>query len=170
MDGYSQNNEYSFARPYFSADEYELWRGKSNGMDSHQKIIMIPFAVFFLGFALFWTATATSAAGIMGLFGLPFIAVGAYMLFGKNIIGNKTYYVVTNRKIYRSQAGRVDMVDLANLPPMRVVGHSNGRGSIYFGEYQYRSHGKNHYGMVFSVDNVDNIAELQRIIGEALRN
>ena len=170
MDYNTQNNEYDFARGYFLSDEYELWRGKSKGMNSQQKMFMIPFGIFFLGFALFWTMTASAVGGPFGLFGLPFIAVGAYIVFGKNIVGKKTYYVITNKRIYRSQAGRVDMVDFANLPPMRTQGHSNGAGSIYFGEHHYRSHGRNHYGVVFSIENVDNIAEVQRIISEQIRN
>ena len=121
-------------------------------------------------FALAWTVGASAVGGPFGLFGLPFIAVGAYIVFGKNIVGKKTYYVITNKKIYRSQAGRVDMVDLANLPPMRTQGHSNGAGSIYFGEHHYRAHGKTHYGVVFSIENVDNIAEVQRIISVQARN
>ena len=131
---------------------------------------MIPFGLFFLAFSLFWTAGASMTGGLFGLFGLPFIAVGLFLVFGKNIIGKKTYYVITNRKIYRSQAGRVDMVDIANLPPMRVQGHQNGAGSIYFGEHHYRTNGRNHYGVVFSIENVDNIAEVQRIISETMRN
>ena len=170
MDYNSQSNEYEFARAYFLADEYELWRGRSKGMSFHQKMTMIPFGLFFLVFALFWTAGASFAAGPMGLFGLPFIAVGAYLVFGKSIVGKKTYYVITNRRIYRSQMGKVDMVELSNLPPMRAEGYTNGAGSIYFGEHHYRSRGKNHYGVVFTIENVDNIAEVQRIISEAQRN
>lgn len=170
MDYNTSNTEYEFARAYFLPDEYELWRGKSKGMDPHQKMIMIPFGLFFLAFALFWTASASMAGGVFGLFGLPFIAVGVFLVFGKNIVGKKTYYVITNKRIYRSQAGRVDMVDLANLPPMRTQGHNNGAGSIYFGEHHYRSNGRNHYGVVFSIENVDNIAEVQRIISEQIRN
>ena len=170
MEYNTHNNEYEFARGYFLPDEYELWRGKSKGMDPHQKMIMIPFGIVFIAFALFWTASASAIGGPFGLFGLPFIAVGAYIVFGKNIVGKKTYYVITNKRIYRSQAGRVDMVDLANLPPMRTQGHSNGAGSIYFGEHHYRMNGRNHYGVVFSIENVDNIAEVQRIISEQIRN
>lgn len=170
MDYNSQNNEYDFARAYFLSDEYELWRGRSKGMDPTQKMTMIPFGIFFLGFAIFWTVTASATGGAFGLFGLPFIAVGIYLVFGKGIIGKKTYYVITNHKIYRSQAGRIDMVDLANLPPMRVVAHKSGAGSIYFGEHHYRSNGKNHYGVVFTIENVDDIANVQRIISDQIRN
>jgi len=139
-------------------------------MSTHQKMFMIPFGLFFLVFAIFWTATASMTGGLFGLFGLPFIALGAYIVFGKNMVGKKTYYVITNRKIYRSQAGRVDMIDMSNLPPMRVQGHQNGAGSIYFGEHHYRSGGSNHYGVVFAIENVDNIADVQRIISEAQKN
>lgn len=170
MDYNTQNNEYDFARAYFLTDEYELWRGRSKGMDPRQKMTMIPFGIFFLGFAVFWTVSASMAGGFFGLFGLPFIAVGIYLVLGKNILGKKTYYVITNKRIYRSQAGRVDMVDLANLPPMRVAAHNGGAGSIYFGEHYYRTGRNNHYGVVFSVENVDDIATVQRIISEQIRN
>ena len=170
MDYNTQSNEYGFARAYFLPDEYELWRGKSNGVNPRQKMLMIPFGIFFLAFAIFWTVSATRIGGPFGLFGIPFIAVGAYTVFGRNIVGKKTYYVITNKKIYRSQAGRVDMVDLANLPPMRIEAHQNGAGSIYFGEHHYRSNGRNHYGVVFTIENVDGIAEVQRIISEQTRN
>lgn len=169
MEYNSQNNEYDFARAYFLPDEYELWRGRSKGMDPRQKMMMIPFGLFFLGFAIFWTVSAGMAGGFFGLFGLPFIAVGIYIVFGKNLVGKRTYYVITNKRIYRSQAGRVDMVDLANLPPMRVEAHNGGAGSIYFGEYYYRTGRNNHYGVVFSIENVDDIATVQRIISEQIR-
>ncbi len=170
MDYNTQNNEYEFARAYYFTDEYELWRGKSNGMPPHQKLMMIPFGLFFLIFSLFWTITASSAGGAFGLFGLPFIAVGVYLVFGRGIVGKKTYYVITNHKIYRSQAGRIDMVEFANLPPMRVEVHQNGAGSVYFGEHHYRSNGRNNYEVVFTIENVDDIAIVQRIISEQVRN
>ena len=132
-------------------------------------MIMIPFGLFFLGFALFWTVSASMAGGFFGLFGLPFIAVGLYLVFGRNLVGKRTYYVITNKRVYRSQAGRVDMVDLANLPPMRVEAHNGGAGSIYFGEHYYRTGRNNHYGVVFSIENVDDIATVQRIISEQIR-
>lgn len=169
MDYNTNNNEYDFARAYFLPDEYELWRGRSKGMDPRQKMTMIPFGIFFLGFAIFWTVSASAAGGFFGLFGLPFIVVGAYLVFGKNVVGKKTYYVITNKRIYRSQAGRVDMVDLTNLPPMRVVAHNGGAGSIYFGEHYYRTGRNNHYGVVFSIENVDDIATVQRIVSEQIR-
>ena len=202
MDYNTQNNEYDFARAYFLPDEYEVWRGKSKGMNPNQKKILVPFGIFALIFAIFWmviasriggafgsfkssfgmngfeglfgspgfSATPSKIGGIFSLFGLPFVVIALYVAFGRNAIGKKTYYVITNKKIYRSQAGRVDMVDLANLPPMRTQGHSNGAGSVYFGEHHYRSNGRNHYGVVFSIENVDNIAEVQRIISEQTRN
>ena len=170
MDYNTNNNEYDFARAYFLPDEYELWRGRSKGMDPRQKMTMVPFGIVFLSFAIFWTVSASSVGGLFGLFGLLPIAAGIYLVFGRNAIGKKTHYVITNKRIYRSQAGRVDMVDLANLPPMRMVAHNGGAGSIYFGEHHYRTGRHNHYGMVFSIENVDDIATVQRIISEQIRN
>ena len=83
MDHNTQTDEYGFARAYFLPDEYERWRGKSKGISPTKNLTMIPFGVFYLAFALFWTISASSAGGFFGVFGLPFIAVGMYRCLGK---------------------------------------------------------------------------------------
>lgn len=168
-NGEYNSADYAFCQPYFTADEYVVWRGRPSNKRAPQDFVMIPFGLFFAGFAIFWTITAFNVAGgLMGIFGLPFIAVGLYVMFGRIITGRKTFYVITNHKIYRSVFGRVDMVDLANLPPMKVVANKNGTGSILFGEYRYRSGKHTHTGSVFSIDNIDDVASVQRIISDML--
>jgi hypothetical protein len=44
---------------------------------------LVLFSILWLSFSLFWTFTAwKSGAGIMALFGLPFIAIGVFLLVG----------------------------------------------------------------------------------------
>ena len=48
-------------------------------------LVMIPFSIFWLAFALFWefsVITSTSSL-FMAIWGLPFVGVGIYLLFGR---------------------------------------------------------------------------------------
>ncbi len=171
MSYYVNESEYGFCRGYFSADEYVMWQGKHSGKLAGQNAANLPYALFFLAFAIFWTVSVVQISVFMCFFGLCFVAVGMYLAFDKQFLDRNTKYVITNRKIYRSRSGKVDMIDLANLPPMRIVEHKGGCGSIYFGESYYKSPGgKPRYGMTFSIDCVDNIVEVQRILSEAIKN
>lgn len=171
MSYYEDSGEYGFCRGYFSADEYVMWQGKHSGKLAGQNAAMLPFGLFFLAFAIFWTVEAARMSVIMSVFGLIFVAVGIYLVIGKPLIDRSTRYVITNKRIYRSRQGKVDMIELSNLPPMRTVEHGGGVGSVYFGESYYRAPGgKSRYGMTFSIDCVENIAEVQRILSEAIGN
>ncbi|MGM9631899.1 MAG: hypothetical protein ACI3XL_02260 [Eubacteriales bacterium] len=168
-NGEYNSADYAFCQPYFTSDEYVVWRGRPSKKRAPEDFVMMPFGLFFAGFAIFWTIMAFTLTGsLVGLFGLLFIAVGLYVMFGARITRRKTFYVITNHKIYRSIFGRVDMVDLANLPPMRVVANKNGTGSILFGEYHYHSGKHTHTGLVLSIDNIDDVASVQRIISDML--
>lgn len=171
MTYFENDTEYSFCHAYFSADEYIIWRGKHSGKLAGQSAATILFGLFFLAFTVIWTISALSVSAIMSVFCLPFVAVGIYLAFGKVIMDRSSKYVITNRRIYRKRSGKVDMLDIASLPPMRTVEHRGGCGSIYFGENYYRAPGgKPRYGMTFSIDCVDNVAEVQRIISDLIND
>lgn len=90
------------ARPFLHAGEEILWTGRPYaGTPYRPPVYSIFFSAFFLGFALFWTAMA-SMAGAFALFGLPFVAVGAWLMY-HTVFGIKkrmknTLYVVTDRR------------------------------------------------------------------------
>ena len=54
MDGYE------FGRPYMVGDEYILWKGKpeKGALFTGREIIMLPFALIWLAFSVFWELTA----------------------------------------------------------------------------------------------------------------
>ncbi len=161
--------DYEFCRPFFTADEYVIWRGRPSRKIMGADIALIPFGLFFSGFAIFWMFMWFSmGGGPEGFVGLIFFFVGIFVIFSGIIKRKSTYYVLTNHKIYRKSSKKIDMLDLANLPPMRVVAYKNGYGSILFGEYQYRSNGKTHNGVTFSLDNIPDVANVQRIISDML--
>ena len=53
-------DEYEFGRPYMVGDEYILWKGKpeKGALFTGREIIMLPFALIWLAFSVFWELTA----------------------------------------------------------------------------------------------------------------
>ena len=119
-------DEYSFCRPYLTAGETVLWRGKpgKGHLLTGQDIFMIPFSILWCGFAIFWEATVirNGAPFFFTLWGIPFVCVGLYMVFGRFLwtawIRKRTAYVITDQKILRARGNRVDMLSpQCTLPP-----------------------------------------------------
>lgn len=168
-------NEFDFFRSYLSSDEYVLWQGKpqKGHIFTAQDVFVIPFSIFWLGFAVVWTALASKSSAIFGLFGLPFVLVGLYMLFGrfvhKNRLKKKTAYVITNKRVIRKIGNRVDMRNLNDLPEMQVTTYKDGSGTINFGYNVTHYRGRYHRSSTveeyeFSLENIPNVLNVQRII------
>lgn len=107
---------------YLDPDETLLWQGapgtgvRFGGAD----IAVGLFGCVFLAFALFWTFMAATLGGGTGtpvdwafpLFGLPFVAVGAFLVFGRPFwnahVRRHTRYALTGRRaiVARSAWGR----------------------------------------------------------------
>ena len=112
------HDEYSFARPYLSDGEVILWKGKpeKGHVFTPQDAFMIPFSILWCGFAIFWetTVVASGAPFFFKLWGIPFVCVGLYMVFGRFLwtayVRKNTAYVITTRRIIRSRRGRVDSI------------------------------------------------------------
>jgi hypothetical protein len=85
--------------------EHTLWSGKPNPRKIFSKsdIALIPFSIFWCGFAIFWTFSAYRMGGMFALFGIPFVIVGLYITFGRFIIRTvrkkNTVYAVTNKRV-----------------------------------------------------------------------
>lgn len=164
------DREYSFCEKYFIEGEHELWHGQSNGANEDHKTLLFSFGMISIIFGVIFAIVSCFISAVMALFGIPFVLVGAYLAFGHARVISSTRYVVTSRKIYRSQLGRVDSLDISELPQYRIIVHNGGRGTIHFDEgdggYKKRI-GKR---SIHSIDNIDNIAELDKIIKNAVRN
>lgn len=96
---------------YLDEDETILWTGAPRPGLSFKPsdILLSGFGLFFFGFAVFWTVMAGSMGsetGVFGLisplFGVPFILVGGYLLFGRFFweayVRGNTRYALTNRR------------------------------------------------------------------------
>lgn len=114
---------------------------------------MSVFGVFFFGFSVFWTlgAAAPLWGGFTGemprgmgwffiffpLFGLPFVAVGGYMLFGHYFHDawrrRRTRYALTDRRaIVTSWAGGRSLKSFPIGPDTTVDYHPGREASIFF--------------------------------------
>ena len=179
MENYTnQSTEVNFQN-YMGLDEYILWRGKPQPAKGIRKenLITIPFGLVFLGFSVFWTATAAASAPAMALFGLPFIAVGAYLTFGqaihKKYLNSKTEYAITNKKLIRVMGQRVDMVERDQMNTLQLQMHQDGTGTITFLRQEVHYHGSERHVSYpggttgfHSIDNVKDVIYVQQKINE----
>ncbi len=102
-------------QPYLGSGESIQWVGQPDPtkLITPADWFMIPFSLFFSGFSVMWVVGVVSQtiasnengpiAWIFPLFGLPFIAVGFFLLFGRFLIKKstrlRTFYAVTNQRV-----------------------------------------------------------------------
>ena len=103
---------------------------------------MIPFSIFWAGFAVFWEigVVRSGAAGSFSLFGIPFLVIGAYITVGRFFFDayqrSHSRYVLTDCRalIVRDwPTRRLQSVNLATLPVIGLTNHADGTGTLMFG-------------------------------------
>lgn len=128
-----------------TASERVLWTGRPKqgvffrGADA----LMVPFSLLWGGFAIYWEASVlqmSNAPVIFPLFGLPFVCVGVYLIFGRFFADAKqrerTFYAVTNERILIISglfSRRVKSLNLRSLADLSVSEGAGGVGSVSFG-------------------------------------
>ena len=128
--------------PYLLTDEALLWSGRPDPTKhfGRNDILLVPFSVVWGGFAVFWEIEVlTSAApGLLGLFGLPFVAMGLYMLFGRFIVKARrkrhtAYGLTDQRALVALGTGALSESPLARQPIDRRVSRGRRHMSVVFG-------------------------------------
>ncbi|MCP5396189.1 MAG: hypothetical protein H6918_05560 [Sphingomonadaceae bacterium] len=108
------------------------WKGRGQPQGAMTGFGMYLFAIPWTAFALFWTAMAWSATGAMDeqagflsyafpLFGLPFIAVGIFMLatpFLAMFKARKTLFAVTSQRLLRITI--TGLLETESIPADRI--------------------------------------------------
>lgn len=161
---------FQFCKPYITAGESILWKGKpeKGNIITSREFVLFPFSLMVCGFSLFWEymALQTNQPFII-LWGLPFVGIGIYMLIGRYIqsaiLRNKTFYVITNKKIIIKRGNRIKMYNGCDLPPMEVEIHKNGNGTIFFCEDVYTRRGRRHQTYI-ALENIKDIAMAQNAV------
>jgi hypothetical protein len=100
-----------------------------------------------VGFTAFWEYGATNhgqrpqdlGSGFFALWGLPFIVMGQYMLWGRFLYEAwrkpRTLYALTNKRVFNLQLGRSRKVvdgSLATLNSVSLTSRNDGIGTIEF--------------------------------------
>jgi len=104
--------------------------------------LMIPFSLLWGGFAFFWEfgVIKSGAPFFFMLWGIPFVLVGLYMIFGRFFVDmaqrRKTYYALTNERaiiISGLLNQNIKTLKLQQIPEINLSTRSNSLGTITFG-------------------------------------
>jgi hypothetical protein len=104
--------------------------------------LVIPFSLLWGGFAVFWNASvwASDAPFFFRIWGIPFLVVGLYMIFGRFFFDSfqrsKTYYGVTNERIIVVSgvfSRNIKSLSLKTLTDVSLSERSDLSGTITFG-------------------------------------
>lgn len=132
-------------RAAMAPGERALWWGRPRqgvvlrGSDA----FLIPFSLLWCGFAIFWEASVASsgkAPGFFVLWGMPFVAIGLYMVIGRffaeALQRSRTYYALTPDRVL-IVAGvfsrTIKSLSLDTLSDLTLTEGRGGKGSITFG-------------------------------------
>jgi hypothetical protein len=111
-------------------------------------MFLIPFSILWGGFAIFWEVSvlkiAPKAQGttavVFPLFGIPFVVVGLYVMFGRFFVDayarSKTTYGITSDRIVIVSgifSQQTKSLQLRTLSDVSLTEGSNGFGTITFG-------------------------------------
>jgi hypothetical protein len=136
------------AEPHFDQellfDERLLWAGRPRQglLLRASDVLAIPFSFMWGGFALFWEYEVfnTKAPVFMLLWGLPFVAIGLYMMVGRFFADSlrraRTYYGLTNQRVIILVKGgtrKTVAIPLEQLGGMQLQERQDGTGDIVFG-------------------------------------
>jgi len=136
------------------SDERLLWAGmpKQGAIFKGTDVFMIPFSLLWGGFAIFWEYMALTMvpkaqnasdgfALIFPLFGIPFVVIGLYMIFGRFIYDSKkrqkTFYGLTDQRaiiVSGVFSKSVKSLNLKTISDVSLSEKENGYGSIVFGQ------------------------------------
>jgi hypothetical protein len=102
----------------------------------------IPFSLLWCGFAIFWEFMALEhgAPGFFDAWGIPFVLIGLYMVFGRFFFDAfqraRTNYAVTDQRVLIATQGfttSVRTLAIEGLTDINVSLKPNGRGTLKFG-------------------------------------
>jgi hypothetical protein len=137
-----------------ASDEKLLWAGmpKQGTIFKGSDVLMVPFSLLWGGFAIFWEYMALTMvpkaqnapdgfALLFPLFGIPFVVIGLYMIFGRFIYDAKkrarTYYGLTDQRaiiVSGLFSQSVKSLHLKTMSDISLSEKTSGYGSIVFGQ------------------------------------
>lgn len=126
-------------RAVLERGEKIVWKGRPTPAASVQMGWMeLLVGLFFFGFSVFWTVSAFATGGIFWVFGIPFLAVGGWMItkpFRTKVRAKKSYYAITDRRVLiikRDNGYSVDSIYAYEFSQYARKDRANGTGDIRF--------------------------------------
>lgn len=126
---------------YLEAGEKIIWTGqpKQGMMFSAFDVWMVIFGFIWTSGVLGWIYAAWEAAIWFAMFGLPFLLVGLYLIFGKFYFDTRSrasaIYAITNRRViitFRYFRKRFFSYEYAKFVDIALRENSDKSGTIYF--------------------------------------
>jgi hypothetical protein len=138
------SNANAVLRAHLSQDEQLLWSGQPRGGIAFrvEDFYVIPFSLMWGGFAIFWEwgVWSSGAPLIFRLWGVPFVALGLHMIFGRFIfdawLRSNTYYGLTTERamiVRRTLGVSVQSIELKTLDDVTLSVGNDRSGMIVFG-------------------------------------
>ena len=160
-------------------NERLLWEGMpAPGIHlSAEDAFLIPFSLLWCGFAVFWELStfAMGAPTFFSLFGLPFVAVGLYLVFGRFLHAawkaKHTGYAVTDQRIIIIERSGVTTLPVDRIPSLELRSHRNGLGTIYLeSQSYYRRNGNRCAAPRKAFLHIENPHEVYRLIDSLMNS
>jgi len=148
-------------QPELTSGESIVWSGQPNTSVIFHKddLFLVPFSLFWGGFAIFWEAGVAGFWGFKSqqggswsfgiIWGIPFVLIGQYLIWGRFFyaawLKGRTFYAVTNRRVIVVQNGwkrQMASAFLDTLPTLIKEGGSNGIGCLLFAQPQPMASGR----------------------------
>ena len=147
MDYSADYHSQELIRKELDFGETYIWSGrpKQGILFRGSDVFLIPFSLLWGGFAIFWEVSVlafphkeSGPSGIIfPLFGIPFVLIGLYMIFGRFIYDakkrTKTCYGLTDQRVIILSGRKVKSLNLRTLTDIALSEKSDGRGTISFG-------------------------------------
>lgn len=128
--------------PRLMGGETVLWRGKPDPRVHFTRTdsFFVPFSIFWLAFAVFWTTAVSSspkAPAFIWLFGLLFVAIGIYMTVGRFFVKaatkRRTSYVLTDRRAIVAAPWGVSSIAWQDAQPLVQIRPGGAHVDVVFG-------------------------------------
>jgi hypothetical protein len=133
-------------QPHLLGGERILWTGlpDPNRLFTLGDVFLIPFSLMWGGFAIFWEAGVIGIGTRPGhaapyffiLWGMPFILVGQYLIWGRFIYKRwdrrRTVYAVTNQRVLTLRGSTLQSMFLNQLPTINQTARPDGTGTLDF--------------------------------------
>ncbi|MFK4788174.1 hypothetical protein [Microbacterium sp. ZW T5_56] len=131
--------------PHLHNGEEIQWQGSPDASvwTTRSDSMLVPFSVFTLGFAIFWTvlaASSTRGPRFMWVFGLVFIAFALYMVIGRFFVKaarkRRTHYFLTNKRAIVIDPAGTHYVGLATAQITSSIRSDGAHLDVTFGMEQ----------------------------------